>query len=130
MTQSESVTVHIHLTTDGEPDELYNSTRSLQREVADLNVDSVRPASLGPAPEGTKSAEALAVGALIVTLAPVVVPALVDLLKTWTARQTATPTKIKLTIGDRVAEVEYDPLAMTDAEISSLVKKMQRTLTK
>ena len=51
---------------------LQELTRNLQQAVLTADVDDVRPATAGRAPEGAKSAEVVAVGALVVTLAPIV----------------------------------------------------------
>lgn len=71
---------------DDDPDELDSATRRLRAELQELPIES---ASLVAAekPAGTKAGDAITLGALAVSLAPVVVPAFVDFLKSWMARK-------------------------------------------
>jgi hypothetical protein len=71
---------------DVDPEELDCATRRLRAELQELPIES---ASLVAAekPTGTKAGEAVTLGALAISLAPVVVPALVDFLKSWIARK-------------------------------------------
>ncbi|MCY1139374.1 hypothetical protein OWR29_15345 [Actinoplanes sp. Pm04-4] len=80
-----SVLVHCPATDDEGLTEL---TKDLQKVVLDeSDVDDVRPASAGPVPVGGKSGEVVAVGALVVTLAPIVLEGLVSVLASWLSRQ-------------------------------------------
>jgi hypothetical protein len=50
-------------------DELERLAGGLRRELLELDVQAVEPATRGTAPDGTRAVEALVVGALIVRLA-------------------------------------------------------------
>jgi hypothetical protein len=59
----------------------------LRRAILDADVDDVRPAIADATPAGAKSGAALAVGALVVTLAPTVVEGLMAVVSSWLSRQ-------------------------------------------
>jgi len=71
---------------DADPDELDRATRRLRSELQELPIES---ASLVPAdtPAGAKAGDAVTLGALAISLAPVVMPAFVEFLKSWMARK-------------------------------------------
>lgn len=115
---------------DGEPAELEDLRRQLQAEVEDLNVDSVRPVLLGAAPAGTKAVDMAAVGQMMVALAPTVVPPLFELLKSWVERKPSTPVKIRVKVGKRTAQVEYDPTRTSAKDLEQLIKALNRSLKK
>jgi hypothetical protein len=71
---------------DADPDDVDRDTRRLRAELQELPIES---ASLVAAktPAGAKAGDAVTLGALVVSLAPVVVPALVEFLKSWMARK-------------------------------------------
>jgi hypothetical protein len=62
----------------GDSAELDELTRQLRAEVEELNVDSVEEVSAGAAPMGTKAADFTAIGQMAVTLAPTIVPPLLN----------------------------------------------------
>jgi hypothetical protein len=43
---------------------------------------------------------------MAVTLAPAIIPPLLDLLKSWVERNPSTPVKIKVKVGKRTAQIE------------------------
>ncbi|WP_117210512.1 effector-associated constant component EACC1 [Allorhizocola rhizosphaerae] len=72
-------------------------TRRLRRELIDSGVDDVSPLhNAEPAPQGAKSGEALALGALAVSIAPIAATALFDIIASWLQRQ---PTDVEIEIG-------------------------------
>jgi hypothetical protein len=60
---------------------------NLREALLDADVDDVRQGTAGSAPTGAKSGEVLAVGALVVTLAPTVVGSLMAMVSSWLSRQ-------------------------------------------
>jgi hypothetical protein len=109
--------------TDADSDQLDQATRSLRTELQDLPIDSVALTTAGEAPAGTKSGEAVTLGALTLTLAPIVVPALVDFLKTWLARKEGRRVVIRRKVGDAATEVEISA-PLSDSALSELVEKL------
>ena len=61
--------------------------QSLRDAILATDVDDVRPGTAGAAPAGAKSGELLAIGALVVELAPAVVPSLMAIVSSWLSRQ-------------------------------------------
>ena len=54
---------------DADAEELDELTRRLRRDLLELDVRSVDPVRVGEAPAGTRAADVLAIGGLLVTLA-------------------------------------------------------------
>jgi len=115
---------------DGDPAELDELTRQLRAELQDLEVDSVNRVSAGVPPAGTKAVDLAAVGQMMVTLAPAVVPPLFDLLKSWVERKPSTPVKVKVKVGKRTAQIEYDPTKTTAKDLEALIKALNKSMKK
>ena len=114
----------------GDINELDELSRQLRAEMEDLKVDSVDWVSEGAAPEGTKAVDSAAVGQMIVALAPTIIPPLFELLKSWVERKPSTPVKIKVKVGKRTAQIEYDPTKTSAEELEGLVRSLGRTVNK
>lgn len=114
----------------GDVTELDELTRQLQAEVGELNVDSVEQVSAGVAPSGTKAVDMTAIGQMAVTLAPVVIPPLFDLLKSWVDRKPSTPVKVRVRVGKRTAQIEYDPTRTSPKELEALIKTLSKSMKK
>ena len=112
----------------GDHTELDELTRQLKAEVEDLNVDSVEDVINGSAPDGTKALDITVIGQMAVTLAPTIIPPLFELLKSWVERKPSTPVKIKVKIGKRTAQIEYDPTKTTAKDLEVLVKTLGKSL--
>ena len=80
------VPVHVRCR-DLDDDGLAQLTRDLRAEILEVDVDSARPATTGDLPVGAKSGEAIALGALIVALAPSVLTPLMAVVSSWLSRQ-------------------------------------------
>jgi hypothetical protein len=115
---------------DGDRAELDELTRQLRAEVQELNIDAVDQVSAGVAPEGTKAVDLAAIGQMAVTLAPAIVPPLFDLLKSWIERKPSTPVKIKVKVGKRTAQIEYDPTRTSAKDLDTLIKTLNKSLKK
>jgi len=114
----------------GDANELDELTRQLRAEVEELNVDSIEQVSLGIAPKGTKAVDFAAMGQMAVSLAPAVVPPLFDLLKSWVDRKPSTPVKIKVKVGNRIAQIEYDPTKTSAKDLEAIMKALSRPVKK
>lgn len=114
----------------GDAAELDDLTRQLRAEVEDLNVDSVEQVSMGAAPEGTKALDLAAIGQMAVTLAPAIVPPLFDLLKSWVERKPSTPVKVRVKVGKRTAQIEYDPTKTSAKDLEALIKALNKSVKK
>jgi cell division protein ZapA (FtsZ GTPase activity inhibitor) len=83
---------------DADAEGLHDLAHDLRQAVLAADVDDVRPATAGPPPAGAKSGEAIAIGALVVTLAPTVVEALMAVVSSWLSRQ---PNDVEVEIDGR-----------------------------
>ena len=110
--------------------EIYELTRQLRAEIEQLNVDAVDSVYEGNVPEGTKAIDWASVGNFIVTLAPTVVPALFGVLQSWIERQPSVSVKIKVKVGRKTAEIEYDPTKTSAEDLDRLVKSLGKTIKK
>jgi len=113
-----------------DPSELDELTRQLRTEINELDIDSVEQVSAGAAPRGTKAADFAAIGQMAVTLAPAIVPPLFDLLKSWVERKPSTPVKVKVKVGKKTTQIEYDPTSTSAKDLEALVKAMGRSVRK
>jgi len=105
VTQSLHLTIQIAL---DEPDNevLDSLARQLLDELSDQPVESVDLARSGTAPAGTKSAEAITLGALAVTVLPTVLPKLVEFCQAWALRGQGRTVKFKGNLGGQDFEFE------------------------
>jgi hypothetical protein len=90
---------------DLSPFEFDELTASLQRELLQLDVDSVDRVSAGPAPDGSRGVDLAALGALLVQVgkAAPVLGQVVNVLEAWAAR--SPKRSAKLTIGGDTLEL-------------------------
>ena len=114
----------------GDPSELDELTHQLRTEVEELNVDSVEPVSAGAAPAGTKAADFTAIGQMAVTLAPTLVPPLFELLKSWVERKPSTPVKVKVRVGRKTTQIEYDPTHTSPKDLDALIRALNKSAKK
>jgi hypothetical protein len=114
----------------GDSTELDELTRQLRAEMEELNIDSVEQVSAGMAPEGTKAVDMAAIGQMAVTLAPAFVPPLFNLLKSWVERKASTPVKVKVRVGKRTAQIEYDPTRTSAKDLEALIKALNKSVKK
>ena len=113
---------------DAGPEELDSITRQLRDELEQEDVGSAELLKEGPAPQGTKSAEIVTMGGLLLSVVPSVLPSLVGFLQSWALRGDGRKVKIKTQVGDRSVELEYVPNAMSQAELRSLVETLTSSL--
>ncbi len=116
---------------DGDQEELQELTSQLQSEIEQLHIDTIEKVSAGNLPEGAKSGDWAEIGQMIVTLAPVIIPPLFDLLKSWINRQPSVPVKIKIKVGkNKTAQIEYDPTKTSAEDIETLIKTLGKSVKK
>jgi hypothetical protein len=120
-----TLTIHSEQIDSSDLDRL---ARSLRRELLDLDVEKVDFLTPGEAPPGSKSAEALTLGTLVVTTLPVFVPKLIEFLQSWVTRAEDRKVKIKSQVGDRSIELEYSPKAIGPEELKTLINTLSVSL--
>lgn len=115
---------------DSDSAELNELTRELKQEIENLEIETVKPLSAGSLPRGAKSADWAVIGQMVVTLAPTVIPPFFDLLKSWVNRQPSTPVKIRIKVGKKTAQIEYDPTKTTAKDLDILIKSISKSVKK
>lgn len=111
-----------------DPERLDRLTRQLRSELLNLDVETVDFVQQGQLPEGAKAAEAITLGALAVAVLPNFLPKLVEYLQSWTTRAQGCKVKVKSQAGDRSIELEYNPKAMSQQELKTLVETLTSAL--
>lgn len=122
-----NLTLHIDAGREALPDDVDVMTRRLRDELGDLDLQSVSLVKEGAAPSGTKSADAVTLGALAITLLPSVLPKLVEFLQAWSLRGQNRTVKIKANVGDRSIELEYSA-GMSEAALKGLIDTLTSKL--
>lgn len=106
-----------------DPDEVDLATRRLRTELQDLPVESVSLADAGQLPAGAKSGEAVSIGALTLSLAPIVIPALMEFLRSWMSRKEGRSLVIRRKFGDDSTEIEIKS-PLSESAIADLVERL------
>ena len=123
-----TITVVLDTGRDAMAEDLDALTRQLRNEIEDFGVEAVRLATNPNAPAGTKSMEAVTIGALAVTVLPAALPRLIEFLQAWTLRSKDQTVKIKASVGDRSVDVEY-PAGASETVVKELIQRMTDTLS-
>jgi hypothetical protein len=92
---------------DLEPEAGERVTRRLKSEIADLDVEWVRPGPSIPAPDGAKAADPVTLGAIVVALSASggVFTALIETVRDWLGRSSARH-RVSLTIDGDTIDLE------------------------
>jgi hypothetical protein len=99
------LTVQIALD-ESDAEELDALARQLAGELSELDIESVELARAGAAPEGTKSAEAITLGAVAVAVLPALLPKMVEFCQAWALRGQGRTVKFKGNVGGQDIEFE------------------------
>jgi hypothetical protein len=125
--------LRLELTADpsaGLDEDTLAAAQALDRELAESDLAAgIGPVPAGPAEAGAKSADAIALGALALAVLPATVPALVGFLKDWLLRNRGVRIKLQLQQGANAVELEYDPAAMSDADLDALIGRLKKTIS-
>jgi len=106
-----------------DPDEVDLATRRLRAELQDLPVESVSLAEAGQLPAGAKAGDPVTIGALTLSLAPVVIPALMAFLRSWMSRKEGRSLVIRRKFGDDSTEIEIKS-PLSESAIADLVERL------
>jgi hypothetical protein len=92
------LTVRVDAGPEAGLEELDELTHLLRRELLELDVESVGPASTGQAPAGSRAGDALSVGTLAVTLlnSPELLLGVVGLVQSWLTRGSQRSVRLEL----------------------------------
>jgi hypothetical protein len=95
---------------DATQEDLNILTLGLLNELKDMSeVDEASLASGAPAPQGTKVADPVTIGALMVAVLPTFLPALVNFVQAWSMRGENRKIKFKGKVGQQ--EIEFEGTA-------------------
>ena len=123
-----NVTIVVDGGRDALPEDIDSLTRRLRSEIQDFGVENVSLSTTDTAPSGTKSVEAVTLGALAVTILPPMLPRLIEFLQAWSLRGKDRMVKIKASVGDRSVDIEY-PEGASEEAVQELIQKMTDALT-
>ena len=124
-----TLTLNIEAGDELDRDALDQLTRQLHRELLELDVEAVDFIQEGTPPKGTKTSDAVTIGALAVAVLPTLLPKVIEFLQTWSLRGEGRKVKVKSQVGDRSIEVEYTHEAMSLDDLKNLVDTLTGTLT-
>ena len=104
---SKLVNIEIHIENNNiDNEKLDKQVRLLKTELKELDIQFIDILRSGLTPNNTMSAgDALAIGSLVITLAPTIIPAVVEYIKYWTERSKS---RVKLRYKDSTKEIEID----------------------
>lgn len=113
---------------DADAEELERLSLALRNEILQLDeVTAVDQASAGPAPEGAKGLELVAIGALIVKVASTVeaVDKVVKVIRNWISGRSQSLPPVKLTVGGNTIEFvpDKEQLDVLVAHFTAAVKQ-------
>ena len=115
-----SVRISIDGGTESDQEELAQLGQRLRRDIQELDVEAVEFVREGAAPAGAKG-DPLTMASLAVTLAPIVLKPLFDMLQNWTARHNNSTVTI---------EMGSDKLTMTGSPSKDQLAVIQAVLQK
>jgi hypothetical protein len=110
------------------PDELDDATRQLRGELLDMQVESVDLVGKQDVPAGAKSAEAISLGTMAMTVLPVFIPKIMEFLQSWVARNDGKTIKVKTQAGDRSIELEFSHKAISQDELKTMIETLTHSL--
>jgi hypothetical protein len=120
---TERLTLAIEGTSDTDREELARLTGQLRSQLLELDVDRVELVRGGKAPPGSKVADPVTIGAIIVTLAPAMIQAVIALVQNWHKGGDHPVSGIKLTLG-------HDSLELTNASPEQLERLTRAFMAK
>ncbi|MDQ6741808.1 MAG: hypothetical protein M3Z97_02715 [Candidatus Dormibacteraeota bacterium] len=100
---NERLTLAIEGAPDSDAEELARLTGQLRSQLLELDVDRVDLVRGGQAPPGSKVADPITIGAIIITLAPTLIQAVIGLVQNW--HKDHPVSSVKVTLGDDSLEL-------------------------
>lgn len=88
------VTLALGAADDIDAHEVAELTAQLRSRLLELDVDQVEAVRSGDIPDGARSADAITIGAMVVTLVPAMLHAVVALVESWSARHPVSGVKV------------------------------------
>jgi len=94
---------------DASTEDIDHMARQLLSELRETEVESAELAHGGPAPTGTKAIDPVTTGTIVMTVLPVVLPKVIDMVQAWATRRNGRTVKFKGKIGKQEIEFEGPP---------------------
>ena len=101
--RAERLTIAVERGPDSDLDELARLTGQLRSQLLQLDVENVELVRAGQAPPGSKVADPITIGALVVTLAPTALQGVIGLVQHWLKDRPVS--SIKVTLGRDTLEL-------------------------
>jgi hypothetical protein len=120
-----ALTLQVEVGEGSDTEELDRLARQLLHELRELEVESADLVTTGRAPEGAKSAEAVTMGMLAVTVLPTVLPKMLEFLQAWMLRGQGRTLKFKGKVGGEDIEIE----GATPDELKALLAALSASRT-
>ena len=89
------LTIHVNAGPVADDEELQRLSRRLRSELLEMDLEYVDPIRQGSAPAGAKG-DPLTLGALAISLGPVALKALLDMLQSWLKRHQEASVSLKM----------------------------------
>ena len=103
-----------------------DAARLLRRELEDASLGEVALARAGDLPPGTKSAESLVFGALVLSVLPGALATLLAISKDWAGRQAGRTLTFSYGAGAQRIDFQYDP---AETDLNQLVAQLMQAQT-
>lgn len=107
-TDNEELYIEV-IAADATEEDIDRMTRQLLSELRETDVESAELVKGNDVPSGTKSADAVTIGSIVVSALPNVLPAVVTLVQGWASRGQGRTVKFKGKVGREVIEFEGPP---------------------
>ena len=122
MNVSESIQFNIIVNSvEGTDDELDHLTRQLLKDLKALDVESVKLATGGNAPDGTKGTEVITAGTIALAVLPTMLPKILEFLQSWSLQGRGRTIKFKGKIAGQNIDFEG-----SFAEMEKLVEILEK----
>lgn len=122
MSDSENVQIDLTVSASGgTEDETDRMTRQLLRDLKSLDVESVKLASEGNAPAGTKGIESITAGTIALAVVPTMLPKVLEFLQSWSLQGKGRTIKFKGKVADQNIDFEG-----SFAEMEKLVAMLEQ----
>lgn len=126
MNETDKVELQIEVSAkDTTEEDIDRLTRQLLFELRETDIESAELSITGAAPPGAKSGDTVAMGSILISTLPTVLPAVVSLVQTWIERGQGRVVKFKGKIGKEMVEFEGPP-----EELRRLLETMNKGKSK
>ena len=110
MTKEDVINLEIEISAVGTTEsDIDRMTRNLLAELRETDVESVELVTSGTPPPGTKSADPITTGAIVIAVLPTLLPKIVGMIQAWALRGHRRTVKFKGQVGGQTIEFEGHP---------------------